>query len=182
MPAGPAGDAAHAGASLLGLLRWVGARLVLLPRAGAAVLALGWAALIHRLSSQPFDSVPRGGLWAFASNAAHVPLFGLLALWLALALPRARGESRSWPALTRRAAALVLLAVALYGALDEWHQSTTGRTPSVLDWATDVAAAAWVVLVAAHAGRGEATPSSTAARFAGGMAAALGAAALATWA
>ena len=88
--------------------------------------------------------MPKGGLWAFVSNAGHVVLFGLLALWLALALPRDGGAG--WPRLAGRVAATmgVVGLVSAWGAVDEWHQSFTGRTPSVLDWLTDTVAAAWV--------------------------------------
>jgi hypothetical protein len=173
-------------------LRWIGARLALLSRASGAALALAWAGLIWILSSQVIDAVPSGGLWAFASNAGHVVLFGLLALWLALALPRvprdaliarsARSPTPGWPELTRKNSLRVVLAVALYGALDEWHQSFTGRSPSFFDWVTDVVAATWVVLVAAHVALPTSTRTTTSVRFAAGLAAALGAAALATWA
>ncbi len=172
-----------------GLLRWIAARLFSISRALGASLATAWAGLIWILSSQTLDRVPRGGLWAFASNAFHVVLFGLLALWLVLALPRAPRERdpagsapSGWPELTRRNSALIVLAVALYGALDEWHQSFTGRSPSFFDWLTDGVAAAWVVAVAARVAQPTATRASVAARFGAGLALALGAAALATWA
>ncbi len=170
---------AGAEGGLLGFLRWVGGLLLGLPRPVGVLVAVSWAALIWYLSSQTIDEPPRGWPWAFAGNAAHVVLFGLFALWLALALPR-DGDA-GWPRLTPGRIALLFLAVAVYGAIDEVHQSFTGRTPSFFDWITDTCAAAWVAGTAAHVENGRATRASTAARFTGGLAISLAAAALATW-
>ena len=53
--------------------------------------------LITFLSSQPGRSGPPSALWAYLMNFAHAPLYGLLALWMALLLPRENG----WPRIDR---------------------------------------------------------------------------------
>lgn len=127
-------------------LRSAGDWLQLLPRWGACLVALAWMAGIAWLSAQPGDAEPgpwwRSVLW----NGGHAPLFGLLALWLALALPRRAG----WPRLDRRGVLTVLGCVLAYGAIDELHQSTsTARDFSALDLITDLTGAACVLWIAA---------------------------------
>jgi VanZ family protein len=102
--------------------------LAALPRPFAAAAALAWMAAIYWLSSGPRDLLPSG--WAFQtlSNAAHAPIYGLLALLAA------RAAGAGW----------VGLAIALaYGVTDEWHQSLVpGRSASLADWLTDAIGAA----------------------------------------
>jgi hypothetical protein len=102
-------------------------------------------ALVFRLSSGPIDLLPPHWLSGFASNAAHAPVFGVLALLAA----RAAEPSR-------RARAIGLAVALLYGATDEWHQSLVpGRTPALTDWITNaIGAAGSLWLLAAPADEG----------------------------
>lgn len=132
-------------------LRRTGTGLLHLPRAAAFVLALAWMALIWWLSSRPGDDAPASFPGSLFTNGGHVPLFGFLALWFLLVLPREERPSsgRAWPRLDRTRLLGVVLAVLAYGIVDEWHQSTIeGRTASWLDVATDTTAALWVCGVA----------------------------------
>ena len=76
------------------LLAGAGALALALPRPLWALVAVGWAGFGWFLSSRPGEDLPSSFLWSWAGNLAHAPLFGLLALWLALAAPRrpASGE------------------------------------------------------------------------------------------
>ena len=151
---------------MLAPLRRFGAWLQRLPRWAGPLLALAWMALIWQLSNLPSSderaSFPKGWL----TNAAHAPLFGLLALWWILALPRREG----WPVLGRAALLAVLGAVLAYGALDEWHQSSVpGRDASVLDLATDVVGAACTLWLAAYVGTPGASAGGTLRRIGLGL-------------
>ncbi len=173
----PATGSREPGGALLAL-RAAGRTLLARPRPFWAVVAALWIALIWYLSSQTLDRVPGGPLFRFLANGLHVPLFGLLALWLALAIPR----SDAWPRLELGASVLVVVLVSAYGGIDEWHQSWSGRSPSVYDWVTDSVAATWVVVVAAHAGSTSARSVAVSRLLLGGLGVCLGAVALATWA
>lgn len=137
----------------LASLRGAGALLQRLPR-GLAVLPVGaWMALIWSLSSLPSDGEPRPPWMGWVSNLAHAPLFGLLALWLALALPRRNG----WPRLDVRGIGAIVVLVGVWGVVDELHQSTVvGRHASVPDVLTDLTGAACTLWIAAYVGSGEA--------------------------
>ena len=173
----PATGPRDAGGALLAL-RAAGRALLARPRPFWAVVAVLWIALIWYLSSQSMERAPAGPLWRFLANGVHVPMFGLLALWLALAIPR----SETWPRLELGASVLVVVLVSAYGGIDEWHQSWSGRSPSVSDWVTDSVAATWVVVVAAHVGSTSARRVGVSRLFWGGLGVCLGAVALATWA
>jgi hypothetical protein len=167
----------------LGVLRAVGRGLLALPRAFWAVAAAAWIALIWYLSDQSMEQAPAGPLWRFLANGVHVPLFGLLALWLALALPRAPATPRfpGCPRLGVGLTVLIVLLVSAYGGVDEWHQSWSGRSPQLTDWLTDTVAATWVVVVAASAASTTARPATVARLLWSGLALSLVAVALATW-
>ena len=131
------------------LLRGIGARALSLPRPAWALVALLWAGLIWQLSSQAGKDEPGHFLWSWAGNLAHAPLFGLLALWLALALPRTGG----WARLAGRDLLFVLALVLAWAVTDEWHQSWVPlRDASMTDLATDLAGAAGTLDVARAAG------------------------------
>jgi len=131
-------------------LRGVGRALQRIPARLAWLPAGLWMGLIWVLSSLSADEGRVGHLTAFVSNLAHAPAFGLLALWLALLLPRAQG----WPRLDRRAVLALLAVVLCYGAIDEWHQSfTPGRDPSALDVLTDVVGGACTLWIVAYLSR-----------------------------
>jgi VanZ family protein len=137
-------------AGALGLARALGARLQRLPRGAGAALALAWMALIWLVSgTTPATGMPQTGVKSWLVNLAHAPEFGLLALWLIVLAPRARG----WPRLERRTSAVILLAVLAYALADELHQlSVPGRDPSLADVATDLAGGACVLAIARYAG------------------------------
>lgn len=128
-------------------LRSAGDWLLLLPRGGALCIAIVWMGAIAWLSSQPGDAEP-GPWWrSVVWNGGHAPIFGLLGLWFALALPRHAG----WPRLDRRGVLVVLGCVAAYAAFDEWHQSTTPlRDFSVLDVLTDLVGTSCVLWIAGY--------------------------------
>jgi len=107
--------------------------LLALPRPIALLAAIGWMGAIFALSSGRRDLLPAGILGVFVSNAAHAPIFGLLALLAG----RASGST-----------AIGLAIAILYSITDECHQAfVPGRSASVLDVATDAVgagAAAWL--------------------------------------
>jgi VanZ family protein len=103
--------------------------------------AVAWAATIAYLSNQPpSDSPP---IWFLANDKLdHAVAFGLLA---SLAMVAFRKGHR-W-ALPRSAWGGVL-AIALYGLIDEVHQAfTPGRIADPLDWLADVAGALAVTML-----------------------------------
>jgi len=118
-------------AALLGVIARALARL---PRPVAGIATLLWMAAIFVLSSDRRDFLPPNALGHFVSNAAHGPIFGVLALLAA----RATGRQR-----------LGVVIALLYAITDEWHQSfVPGRSSSLLDLGTDAAGAVtalWLV-------------------------------------
>lgn len=163
----------------VGALRGIGAHLQRIPRPGAVVPLAAWAGLITWLSALPASAAATLSPFAAAANLAHAFLFGILALWMVLLLPREDG----WPRLGRRERAGVLAAVALAGLLDETHQALAGagRDFSLLDLATDLVGAAAVLSVVAHLRDPGATDGGLGARLAGGTLACVAAAALSTY-
>jgi VanZ family protein len=87
------------------------------------------------LSSRPLH-LPETGITGL-DKAAHFIAYAILALAIALWPGEKRWKSRPfWTAL------LVVFLTALYGAVDEVHQSfVPGRDASVFDWAADVVGA-----------------------------------------
>jgi len=172
-PAAPAG--------LVRLLRAAGRGLVRLPRWCGGAAAAGWMGFNYWLSSG--TRAPQGSspVFGFVSNLAHAPLFGLLALWWLVALPR-RAEPFPWVVVTRGRAWLVFALVVGWGALDEWHQSSVaGRDASLADLVTDAVGAASVLAVVVHAGRPDATARGVALRLVAGLCACAAAALVATF-
>ena len=82
-----------------------------------------WAALILVLTSIPSPPDAPGGI-PHLDKVVHFVLYGGLG-WLAA---RAVGTS------TPRALALVVLAIAMFAGVDEWHQQFFARDPSIADW------------------------------------------------
>ncbi len=117
----------------------LGRLLLRLPRAAAIAIVLGWLVAIYALSARSSTGGSEGPSWmGFVLNLGHAPLFGLLALWLTLLLPREGG----WPRLGRAEFGWVLAAVLAYAVSDELHQvSVPGRSAQVLDVVTDVVGA-----------------------------------------
>jgi VanZ family protein len=154
-----------------------------MPRWAGVLLVLAWMAWIHRLSSGPveLDFAGDSAVWSFLANLAHAPLFGLLALWCLIALPR-REQPFAWARLGRRELLAVLVFVGLFAGLDEWYQAhVPSRHGGFSDVLTDVAGAAAVLWVAHYAGHRGATASGLTGRLALGLAACALFAALATW-
>lgn len=91
------------------------------------------ATAIVWLSHQP--KLPLGSLLAPPfDKLAHALAYALLAFTLDVAFRKNRHD---WPMYRRHL--WVFLAVALFGATDEWHQSfVPGREASALDWVADV--------------------------------------------
>lgn len=159
-------------------MKRVGVALLALPRVGAWLLCAGWYGGITWLSSRPGDVEPSPWWWTVLSNGAHAPLFGLLACWISLLLPRVEG----WPRLDLRERWLVCCLIALCGAVDEWHQSyTPGRDLSVLDLWTDVAGAAVSLELVAHLARPESERRGLGSRLALAAGTSLACGALATF-
>jgi VanZ family protein len=89
-----------------------------------------WAVLIEVLTSWP--SPPTFGAPAGADKGVHVVLYAVLAFLVARAV---RPGRPSTPVMLS-----VVLALAAWGAADEWHQRfSTDRSPSLADWLADVA-------------------------------------------
>lgn len=152
--------------------------LLALPRPAAWALCVAWCAFITWCSSRPASIEPSPWWWGVLSNGAHGPLFGLLACWIALLVPRECG----WPALGTGARIGVCLAIAALGVADELHQSTVpGRDMSVLDVLTDVAGAAASLEIVAFLGRAERPAAGLGTRLALAALVSLGCGALATW-
>jgi hypothetical protein len=173
---------------LLNALRALGALLLSLPRAQAFAPIVLWSALIYTLSSLSAEGIVSFGRGTFLVNLGHAPLFGLLGMWFALALPREQlrreGDERSgWPRIVGAGRAAVLAATAVWGVADELHQhlAGNGRDFSLLDVVTDVVGAACVLAVIDYAGRDGATDGGLLGRLGLGVLACLAAAALATW-
>ncbi len=106
------------------------------------ILPLAVAAAIIWLSSQ---SQYPGGLQLPPplDKVAHATVFGLLAWLLELALQQSRPDLPMY-----RRHLVVLLAVVLYGATDEWHQSfVPGRSCEFGDWVADAAGGAMALAV-----------------------------------
>ena len=142
------------------LLTWLARRFAVLPRSVSAGAALVWMAVIFWLSSARLNFLPPGVLGSFVGNAAHAPIYGLLALLLA----RASGSPVAGLACT-----------VLYGISDEWHQSfVPGRSSSVFDLGTDTVgaiAALWSIApVGERAALWRVLASATAIALAAGLA------------
>lgn len=144
----------------LALVRALGSALIALPRPAGVLLAGGWMAFTWWLSSGPRGPQDGGPWWPFFANLAHAPLFGLLALWWIVALPRTESAdgARRWAQLDARGMGVVLALALAWGAVDEWHQSSVdGRVSSWTDLVTDGVGATAVLVVAAYAGRADAS-------------------------
>ncbi|HIG11899.1 MAG TPA: hypothetical protein EYQ59_09635 [Planctomycetes bacterium] len=135
-------------------LRAVGACLQHAGRPVALVFVLAWMSVVWQISSMESTGLPTTTLLVWLYNSAHAPLFGLLALWSALVLPREDG----WPRLGRRGVLSILAFVFSYGFVDEWHQlSVLGRDSSALDLLTDMVGAVMTLWIIAYVPRAAST-------------------------
>ena len=96
-----------------------------------------WAALILVLTSIPSPPDAPGGV-PHLDKVVHFVLYAGLG-WL---FTRALGTR------TRRAIALAVFAMAIFAAVDEWHQQFFARDPAIPDWIADVLGASAGMLVA----------------------------------
>lgn len=100
------------------------------PRASLWAPPVLWAGFILLLTSWPSAGLPASLSVAGVDKVGHFGLYGVLGFLVGRALPRRRVLS------TLVAAAL---GIALFGALDEWHQVLVpGRAASILDWVADI--------------------------------------------
>ena len=139
--------------SSLAVIRGSGRLAVALPRSFWALIAALWAGGIYYLSSRASPPSEPSYLWAWIANMAHAPLYGLLALWLALALPRQDSPlGHKWSRLEPKQFHLVLWTVLAFAISDELHQSAVaGRDASLFDLFTDFCAAFITLRVATAA-------------------------------
>jgi hypothetical protein len=161
------------------ILQALGRTLQRIPRSAAVALAFAWAALIWFASSRSAPAIGPEGSWGkLLGNLAHAPEYGVLVLWLALALPRRDG----WPVLEPRSVSWILVVAVLYAILDEVHQSyTPDRDASAFDVLTDfVGASATLACVVAEGGE-RASSKELRKRLVLGLLACVLAAALATF-
>ena len=106
-----------------------------------------WAAFILLLTSIPGSDLPHVSFLSFHSSdkVVHGTMYGIFA-WLAT-----RSLVRSGRPL-RQAVLIVLLGIALFAALDEWHQQfIPGRSMDVFDWLADISGATIGTLAAVMA-------------------------------
>jgi VanZ family protein len=119
------------------------------PRIVAVCLLCLWTGLIFFLSDRP-PSIPHaesGVVRSWLMNLRHAPAFGLFGLLFLWATSRT-GERL---AATIRRVNWALVAVALYGLIDERHQFyIEGRDASLSDVVTDLAGG-WLCVMVLHA-------------------------------
>jgi len=175
-------DAAPPHGPGLALVRGLGRALGALPRPLAVAAAGGWMFLIWWLSSGPTGFKPPIPASDFFWNLAHAPVFGVLAALLAAAVAP-RPLPGAWPDPGWPARLVALGGVALWAALDEWHQANVpGRHGSPFDFATDLTGALCVLWIAAYAGRPAAHERGMRRRLLLGVALCAAAALATTWA
>jgi VanZ family protein len=112
--------------------------LLRLPRSIYVCLAVLYMAGIYYLSSISisFEDTSYPTLWSFCSNLFHFPLYAGLGVLLLLGLrsnPMDGGSGLDHPTLWRG-----MIVLSLYAVFDEFHQSWTDRTSSVIDVVADV--------------------------------------------
>ena len=108
-----------------------------------------WAAFILLLTSVPGSDIPHVSFLNFhaSDKLVHATMYGIFA-WLAT-----RSLVRAGRPL-RQAVLMVLLGIAVFAALDEWHQQfIPGRSMDVFDWLADISGAVIGTVVAVVAPR-----------------------------
>ena len=115
-------------------------------RASLWLLVVVWMAVIFALSSQSELPSPAGLSPDDRSVIGHLGVYGVLAVFLWMALPR------GWSASLR--IAIAFAGAVLFGVTDEWHQSfVLGRESTLSDLALDAIGAAVALAVAQFASR-----------------------------
>jgi hypothetical protein len=147
-------------------LRAAGRGLLALPRGAGLVLAVLWLGVIRWLG-QGRGGLSHGVTWlSWGLNTGHALLYGILALWLLLLLPRSGG----WPRIDAPACRALLASVFTFGFAEEVIQAfIPGRNGSLLDVLTDLVGAACVLAVAAHLGRADVDERGLRRRLRGGV-------------
>lgn len=175
----PERRSSDSGGFLARILRALGRTLQRIPRGGAVALVFAWAALIWFASSRSAPAIGPVGRWGeLLGNLAHAPEYGVLVVWLVLALPRREG----WPEIEPRSVCWILIVVVLYAVLDEVHQSfTPDRDASVFDVLTDFVGANATLSCIVAAGGARASSKELHKRLVLGLCACVLAAALATF-
>lgn len=91
--------------------------------------AVLWAAFIEFLTSWP--GAPGFSVPAGSDKVAHATLYAVFGFLVARAVATGRPGARATLA--------VVLALAAWAAIDEWHQRfIEGRNPSTADWVADM--------------------------------------------
>ncbi len=104
-----------------------------------------WAAVILVLTSIPGAQLPSTNVHD-ADKLVHLTMYGVLGWLCARAIWTRERVTRSL--------LLLLAAVSLFGAVDEWHQQfIPGRSMELLDWMSDTAGAGAGLLAMALARR-----------------------------
>ncbi|MBC7790593.1 MAG: VanZ family protein [Anaerolineae bacterium] len=109
-----------------------------------------WAAAILLISSIPSSNLGAVAPYSFpgADKIVHASFYALLGWFAAKA---AGGE-----ALNLTTAVWTLGVIAVFGAVDEWHQQfVAGRAADVMDWLADTVGAATAVMLFAWRQRAE---------------------------
>lgn len=176
----PEARARDAGGRLARALLRLGWTLQRIPRGAAVALVFAWGLLIWYASSRSAPTIGPPGRWGeVLSNLGHAPEYGVLVVWLALALPRRDG----WPALEARSVWFILAVALLYAVSDEVHQSfTPDRDASAFDVLTDFVGANATLACIVAAGGARASSKELWKRLVLGFLACVLAAALATFA
>jgi VanZ family protein len=104
--------------------------------------ALLWAVTIFIASSIPAYSIPNFAIFS-QDKLLHFLVYFIFTSLVYIALIH---QSR-FPALSQRPLLWSIFIAAIYGALDEFHQSFTGRNADVLDLLADVAGAMFLVAI-----------------------------------
>ena len=111
----------------------------MIKRAFRCMPAIGWMALIFSLSSRQQFPQPFGFSTFVLSVAAHLAMYGVLALLILLAINRGQRP-------TQVTQILAIILTCLYGLTDEYHQSfVAGRDASVFDALVDTLGASLAV-------------------------------------
>ena len=116
---------------------------------GAWLAVLAWAAAILIATSIPGRDLPRA--FSGADKLVHLAIYGGLGALVGRAL-RSGSHWRSLGAST----IVAVGAVALFAAVDEWHQDfIPGRSSDRIDWLADVVGATTGLVVATTSLRSE---------------------------
>ena len=104
--------------------------------------ALLWAVTIFIASSIPAYSIPNLSIFSH-DKLLHLLVYFIFTSLVYIALI----HQTRFPALSQRPLLWSAIIAAIYGALDEFHQSFTGRSSDVLDLLADVAGALLLIAI-----------------------------------